>query len=623
VTKSIRRKQLAAGGGTDRSYRVGTYRRISTNEQNQPYSLEAQERSLRLFIDSQPNMTFTKDYVDRSTGTNNQRPGLEAALRDAEEGVIDLVLIYRLDRLSRSVVGLMEIVNGLEAHGAMLRSATEPFETMTPAGKMVVQMLASIAEFEHDVLIDRILEGFDSKAARGEWLGGPAPYGYVLDRTRKSLTIDAVEGAAVRRIFDLYLAGDGAKAVAEKLNAAGMRKRKGREWDQLSVLRILEGVVYGGFILHADEQHPGLHEPLVTVDELERANKQRGERSNGGALAGKAKMSTDYVLTGLLTCGVCGGAYVGANAHGQNQRYRYYICNLQTKRSNAEKCRNERVDADGLEQMVLGKVIETYADSELFERALAAAASGVPEQEAQLAEQAMATQTTIARTEKALERYYEAFESGKLNADDLGRRVEDLSMRLTAQRGELARVLEEQTHLGMSQTELVDLSTALTEVTRVLAAPGGHREKKVLLSALVASIQVQRGRVVDVVLRVPTMQPGASKVVSRAQRRRATSRPESAGGKPGDSDEIGEALIRKGVASLETPVRMGSQVVEMLGIEPRSISFLVNILRAQPAEDCRERHYCWHRCRSLVSSVVPTKPLTSLEGKPHFMTPDL
>jgi site-specific DNA recombinase len=528
---------------------------------------------LRLFIDSQPSMTFTKDYVDRSTGTNNQRPGLEAALADAEDGIIDLVLIYRLDRLSRSVVGLMEIVNRLEAHGAMLRSATEPFETMTPAGKMVVQMLASIAEFEHDVLIDRILEGFDSKAARGEWLGGPAPYGYVLDRTRKSLTVDAVEGATVRRIFDLYLAGDGAKAVSEKLNAAGMRKRKGREWDQLSVLRILEGVVYGGFISHADERHPGLHEPLVTVDELERANKQRGERSNGGQLAREAKMSSDYVLTGLLTCGVCGGAYVGANAHGQNQRYRYYVCSLQSRRSNAEKCRNERIDADGLETMVLGKVIETYADSELFERALAAAASGVPEQEAKLAEQAVAAQTTIARTEKAVERYYEAFESGKLNADGLGRRVEDLSVRLTAQRSELARLLEEQAKLGMSQAELVDLSTALTEVTRVLAAPGGHREKKLLLSALVASIQVRRGRVIDVVLRVPTMRHRASKVVSRAQRRQATNRPESAGGKPRESDEIGEALIRKGLHSLETPVRMGSHFVEVGGYEPPSVSF--------------------------------------------------
>ena len=304
-------------------------------------------------------------------------------------------------------------------------------------------------------------------------MGGRAPYGYVLDGARKSLSVDAVEGAAVRRIFDLYLSGDGAKAVAEKLSAAGMGTRQGRQWDQNSVLRIFAGAVCGGFIPHAGERHPGLHEAIVTPDELERVEILRAERSNGGQLAAKAKMSTDYILTGLLHCGACGGAYVGANAHGQNQSYRYYVCSMQFRRSNAERCRNERVDADGLEEMVLGKVVETYADSELFERALTAAAAGVPEQKTKLAEQAAATHTTIARTEKALERYYEAFELETLSAEDLGGRIEDLSVRLTAQRAELARVLEEQAQLGMSQAELIDLSTALTEVTRVLSSTGG------------------------------------------------------------------------------------------------------------------------------------------------------
>ena len=137
-------------------------------------------------------------------------------------------------------------------------------------------------------------------------------------------------------------------------------------------------------------------------------------------------MSTYYLPTALLHGGACGGAYVGANAHGQKPSYRYYVCSMQSRRLNAKWCRNERVDADGLEEIVLGKVVETYADSELFEQALAAAAAGVPEKGAKLVEQAAATHTTIARTEKALEPYYEVFELENLSAEDRGCRIEDL-----------------------------------------------------------------------------------------------------------------------------------------------------------------------------------------------------
>ena len=116
-----------------------------------------------------------------------------------------------------------------------------------------------------------------------------------------------------------------------------------------------------------------------------------------------------------------------------------------------------------------------------------------------------------------------------------------------------------------------------------------------------ASISIQRGRVVDVVLRVPTMRRGASKTGGQAPRRRSASRPEKAGEEAGEGDEISKALIAKGLVSLETPVRMGSHLVEVLGFEPRSISFLVNILRAQPTGDCRECCCSRQRRHSVVS----------------------
>ncbi len=152
--------------------RVVTYRRISTNEVNQPHSLEAQERSLNEYIARTPGLVRVGDYFDMETGTKTERPGLRALLDAAAGGRFDLVLFYRTDRLSRSVLGFMEILESLSAYGVAPRSATEPFETMTPAGKLMAQMLASFAGFEHDVMMDRILEGYTAKFLKGEWLRG-------------------------------------------------------------------------------------------------------------------------------------------------------------------------------------------------------------------------------------------------------------------------------------------------------------------------------------------------------------------------------------------------------------------------------------------------------------------
>lgn len=173
--------------------RVATLTRISTDEVNQPYSLEAQAQGLESFVASQPGQKITHRFVDQASGATLERPGLQAALAAARAGEFDVLLVYRIDRISRSIVGLMAIVEELEAAGVALRSATEPIDTQGPVGRMLLQLLGIFAEFERSLLIDRITKGFERKAARGEWLGGPGPFGYRVDPATKTLTADPNE----------------------------------------------------------------------------------------------------------------------------------------------------------------------------------------------------------------------------------------------------------------------------------------------------------------------------------------------------------------------------------------------------------------------------------------------
>ncbi|HWM64650.1 MAG TPA: recombinase family protein [Solirubrobacterales bacterium] len=164
--------------------RIATYTRISTDEATQPYSLEAQATRLDSYVDSQEDWRIVRRFTDQASGAILERDGLERALREAEAGRFDLLLVYRVDRLSRSVRGLAQILERLDAAEVLFRSATEPFDTASSAGRMMVQMLGVFAEFERATIVERTVAGMQRKAERGEWVGGNIPFGYRLDENR-------------------------------------------------------------------------------------------------------------------------------------------------------------------------------------------------------------------------------------------------------------------------------------------------------------------------------------------------------------------------------------------------------------------------------------------------------
>ena len=171
-TTAKRTKQAVAA--LPETVRVGIYLRRSTDDEHQPYSIEAQEERLCSYVDSQPNWVVALRFADDASGATTQRKDLQRALSAARNGLVDVLLVYRVDRLSRSLRDTVHLLEELDQAGVVFRSATEPFDTATPIGRMLLQMLAIFAQFERD----KIIAGMERKAAKGLWKGGRRPFGY-------------------------------------------------------------------------------------------------------------------------------------------------------------------------------------------------------------------------------------------------------------------------------------------------------------------------------------------------------------------------------------------------------------------------------------------------------------
>jgi site-specific DNA recombinase len=427
--------------------RVAVYLRISTDEAHQPFSLDAQEHRLTAFIASQPGWTLArKPYVDQISGAYDEqnRRGLRDLLRDARLDLFDIVLVYRVDRFARSLKVLVHLLEELDTAGVAFRSATEPIDTSTPTGRMLVQLLGVFAEFERATIIDRVIAGMERKAARGEWTAGGRPYGYRIDPDSRHLVVDEDEAPLIGTIFDLYLGKRlGVQAIAKKLNERGRRTKAGRPWSGASVLTVLRNRSYLGEIYFRGTWHAAPHPPLVTQDRFAAAAALLAER--GEDVARRRTNPSDYLLSGLLLCGKCGKHYLGTKVGGNRYTYRYYIC-FSRQRYGPDTCASDRIPAEELDAAILDSLQATYQRIDLFDAAAEAAAAKARDGHETLVAELAGIDAEARRTDEAIERYLLAFENGTLPEDRCGERVRGLALRaseLRQRRAELEALLDD------------------------------------------------------------------------------------------------------------------------------------------------------------------------------------
>ncbi len=481
---------LGAGGA---AVRVACYLRISTDEEHQPFSLGAQETRLGAFVASQPGWEQVKTYTDQYSGAYAERPALTQALRDARLGRYDILLVYRVDRFARSLKVLVGLLEELESAGVAFRSATEPIDTSTPTGRMLVQLLGVFAEFERATIIDRVVAGMERKAARGGWPGGAVPYGLRLDDD-KHLAIEASEFPLVERIFTRYgIDHAGAATIAAELNTDACRTRSGRRWSAQAVLFILRNRSYLGEVTFRDVCHQP-EVPLIDPALFERAQTLLAERGESYDRR-MTHAHPDYLLTGLITCGTCGRNYVGVAAAGRGHRYRYYAC-FTRQRYGKDACDGERIRADVLEAAVLDALLAFYADPDLIARAVAIKSDQVAETARHQRDELDAATAELRKTEAAIERYILAFEAGTISDAMFGPRVRDLGEQARTLKARRDQLEEAADLAAMDPPAQADIDALRTELAQIVAN-GTDAHRKAAAQAFVDRLVVVEPGVVQ------------------------------------------------------------------------------------------------------------------------------
>ena len=478
--------------------RVAFYTRISTDEDHQKYSLDAQKDRLNAYCISQyDEYEVVKIYRDTSTGTNMSRPGLEEMLFDAENGRFDVLVVFRVDRLSRNVRQLAQMVEMLTEWNVVLRSSSEPFDTSNSAGKMMLQMLGVFAEFEHATIIERTKAGMERKARNGEWGGGLVPYGY--KREDGMLIIDDEESAVVRRMFREYVFGKkGATKLCRELNEAGLRKRSGKKWENRGLIKILKNPVYTGVISWKGEIFEGKHEHIISKELFDKAQailENRNLASNGK----RFKNDSDFFLTGLIYCGKCGKGLVGTAAHRNGNRLKYYSC---SNRTYQKGCDLPYIRADIVEVLTMKEIQTIFRNPELLDKIYNLVKTELAKRQPDKLKELRKIESDIEKTKGILNRYYDAFESGEMPVKSCSERITELENRIEQLTDEKVRIGYEIDQLQIPEVEKEKIEEYIDALEEILKE-GKNEQTKHLLRILVKKIVVNDKDNIELTLRLP------------------------------------------------------------------------------------------------------------------------
>jgi site-specific DNA recombinase len=484
--------------------RVALYTRISTDETNQPYSLGAQADRLDAFVASQPDWAIVARYTDQASGKSLERPALTAARAAAAAGAFDLLLVYRVDRLSRNLGGLVGLIDELRAHGVEFRSSTEPFDTANPVGRMLVQLLGSFAEFERATMMDRIGAGMERKASRGEWTGGTPPYGYLKVVGDSILQADPATAPVVVAIFRRYVeTRDGARTIAALLDAMGCRTRSGILWSTSGVLALLRNRVYIGEMSFRGVWGLGAHDPIIEPELFEAAGAILAERAGSRRL--RRTNPSDYLLSGLsFLCDRCGHPMVGGSANGRNgRRYAYYTCGSRQRRG-PTAYDQARLQKDDIESAVLAQMGVVYADTSLIAAALedAQAAARTAAIEADGTRAALVAQATDVR--RRIDRYFAAFEAGELSPRLAESRITALQGRLAELDAQVAVLASAGRPAPIDPVDAAIVSWTLSQALGTILRNSPPARTKALLRLLIEEIRVVSPADIRPTYRVPT-----------------------------------------------------------------------------------------------------------------------
>lgn len=319
-------------------------------------TLDAQRLACENYIASQIAngwVALPERYDDGGvSGGTLERPALKRLMADAAQGRIDIIVIYKIDRLTRSISDFAELSKKFDEWQIAFCSITQEINTSTSSGRMMLNILLTFAQFEREVIAERIRDKMSASRKRGQWIGGTIPFGYM--NVNRHLLPDPEKAPIVPEIFDYFARCGSAKETIKWLNGRGILTRQGKPWLTSSLYRLLNNHTYNGDVFYKGEVYPGEHERLVSEEQWNQI--QEILKENASVPKGTRMMSLRYApLRGLIHCGHCGGLMSPTYTEKRNHKYAYYICLKDTTRD-LSTCPIRRVGAGDMEKAVVEQV---------------------------------------------------------------------------------------------------------------------------------------------------------------------------------------------------------------------------------------------------------------------------
>jgi site-specific DNA recombinase len=317
-------------------------------------SLDAQREACAAYIQSQKPegwVPVADRYDDGGiSGGTLERPALKRLIADIEFGKVDVVVVYKIDRLSRSLMDFAKLVEVFERRGVTFVSVTQSFNTTTSMGRLTLNILLSFAQFEREVIGERIRDKVAASRRKGMWMGGYVPLGYRVES--RKLLVNEEEAASVRLIFERFVKLGSIKLLMRELQAAGIRSRRGYMLDKGALYKLLNNRVYIGEAVHKGEAYPGEHEAIISADLWKRTHAIMGESPR--TRANKTRLSGPSLLRGLIFS-PNGDAMSPSHTRKGDRLYRYYVTQSILKRGPGT-CPVGRIPAAEIETAVIDQL---------------------------------------------------------------------------------------------------------------------------------------------------------------------------------------------------------------------------------------------------------------------------
>src|SRR6056297_1749489 len=358
-------------------------------------SLDSQRDSAESFIASQQAegwVALPTRYDDGGfSGGNLERPAMKRLLADIEAGEVDCVVVYKVDRLSRSLLDFSRIMGTFDQQGVSFVSVTQQFNTTSSMGRLTLNILLSFAQFEREIISERTRDKMGAARRKGKYIGGPPILGYDIDRQARKMVVNLREARRVVEIFELYLERKSLIRTIAELDQKGWttkrwttkrgKQKGGRPFNKNTLYSLLTNVTYLGKVRYQDEIYDGEHEAIIQPELFE--NVQKLLRRNHKTAGAQHRFQSGAILNGLLHCVPCGCGMTHSHTKKGNRKYRYYVC-VNAQKRGWNQCPSRSIPAAEIERYVIDQVQQVVVNPELVTATYEEARRQVDEQLEQL-----------------------------------------------------------------------------------------------------------------------------------------------------------------------------------------------------------------------------------------------